>query len=352
MPDRYHRQRLLEDFGDARQERLAASHACTVGCGALGCAAADLLARAGVGRLTIVDRDLVEITNLQRQVLFDQRHADEGMPKAHAAGERIGEINSEVRAHPVLADFAPANAEAVLLEGPLGRPDVIVDGTDNFETRFLINDLAVKHGLPYVYAGAVSTHAMAMTVLPGETPCLRCLFAGPPPAGSQPTCDTAGVLGPVISMVSGIQATEALKLLVGRRDLVRRTLVEIDPWRNTHRELDLAGLRDPACPCCAGRRFEFLEHSAAEPVALCGQQAVQISPTPGAKIDLAALAGRLAAHGPFEATRYLVRGELAGERSASGGPIGLTIFPDGRAIVSGVTDPVRARTIYARYVGV
>ncbi|MBZ0171191.1 MAG: ThiF family adenylyltransferase [Phycisphaerales bacterium] len=351
MPDRYHRQTLLEDFGDAGQARLTGAHAFIVGCGALGCTAADLLARAGIGRLTIIDRDLVEETNLQRQVLFDQRHADDQTPKAHAAAGRIGEINPGVRVHPLLADFAPAIAERALLEGPLGRPDVLIDGTDNFETRFLVNDLAVKHGLPYVYAGAVATHAMAMTVLPGETPCLRCLFAGPPPAGSQPTCDTVGVLGPVIAMVSGIQAVEAIKLLVGRRDLIRRTLLEFDPWSNTRRELDLSGLRDPACPCCAGRRFDCLDNPAGEPVSLCGRNAIQINPTPRTLIVLADLAERLAHHGSFTATRYLLQGELTRERSDSGPPIGLTVFSDGRAIVRGLTDPARARSIYAKYIG-
>lgn len=351
MSDRFHRQKLLADIGDAGQERIGRGHAFVVGCGALGCTAADLLARAGVGRLTIVDRDLVEQTNLQRQVLFDQRHADEREPKAHAAAERIAEINPRVRVHPLLADFAPVIAERILLDGPLGRPDAIIDGTDNFETRFLVNDLAVKHGLPYVYAGAVATHAMAMTVLPGETPCLRCLFAGVPPAGSQPTCDTVGVLGPVIAMVSGIQAAEALKLLVGRRDLVRRTLLEFDPWVNTRRELDLGAMRDPACPCCAGGRFEFLDNPAGEPVALCGSDAIQIHPTPGARIELTSLAGRLAHHGPFTATRYLLRGELTDERTETDCPVGLTVFADGRAIVRGLTDPARARSIYAKYVG-
>lgn len=349
MTGRYHRQMLLDDIGEAGQQRLGEAHAAVIGCGALGCAAADLLARAGVGRLTIIDRDLVEETNLQRQVLFDQHDADHQTPKAVAAAERIGEINPHVRTEPVIADFEAGVAERVLLGGPLGPPGVIIDGTDNFETRFLINDLAVKHGLAYVYAGAVSTHATTMTVLPGETPCLRCVMPTPPPPGSQPTCDTVGVLGPVIAMVSGVQAAEAMKVLLGRGDLVRRTLLEFDPWRNTRREICLA--RDPACPCCGAGRFEFLDAPPAGPTALCGQAAVQINPTPGARIDLGALVDRLCAHGSFETTRYLLRGELRGEAGESGEPVGLTVFADGRAIVRGVTDPARARTIYARYIG-
>ena len=349
MPDRYHRQRLLDDIGDAGQQRLSEAHAAIVGCGALGCGAADLLARAGVGRLTIIDRDLVEETNLQRQVLFDQHDADTHAPKAAAACERIGQINPLVRTEPVIADFEAGVAERVLLEGPLGPPGVIIDGTDNFETRLLINDLAVKHGLPYVYAGAVSTHATTMTVLPGETPCLRCVMPAPPPPGSQPTCDTAGVLGPVIAMIAGVQAAEAMKVLLDRRDLVRRTLLEFDPWRGTWREIGLE--RDPACPCCGSGRFGFLDAPPAGPTPLCGQAAVQINPTPGSRIDLRALADRLRAHGSFETTRYLLRGELPGEADGSGEPVRLTVFADGRAIVGGVTDPARARTIYARYVG-
>jgi len=349
MTDRYHRQTLLADIGAEGQARLVASHAVIVGCGALGCTAADLLTRAGVGTLTLIDRDLVEETNLQRQVLFDQRHADDRTPKAQAAAERIAEINPRVRTRPEVADFSPVNAERIAFgspdeDGP-GTPGVLIDGTDNYETRFLINDLAVKHGVPYVYAGAVSTHAMAMTVVPGETPCLRCLFDAPPPAGSQPTCDTVGVLGPVISMVSGIEATEAMKILIGRRDLLRPTLLEFDPWRNTRRELALDGMRNPACPCCVGRNFEYLDGPAYEPVALCGRDAVQISPATPTRLDLPVLAERLGAHGKFEAMRFLVRGRL----EADG--VGLTVFADGRAIVEGVTDPAAARAVYARYIG-
>lgn len=343
--DRYHRQKLLPDIGETGQSRLGSSHAVVVGCGALGCTAADLLARAGAGTLTLIDRDLVEETNLQRQVLFDQSHADDRAPKAAAASERIGEINPGVRTRPVVADFTPRNAEQIVMEGELGPPGVLIDGTDNYETRFLINDLAVKHGVPYVYAGAVGTVATTMTVVPGETPCLRCLFAGPPPAGSQPTCDTAGVLGPMISMVSGIQAAEAMKVLIGRRDLLRPTLLEFDPWHNTRREIPLEGHRDPACVCCGARTFEHLDRAGNEPAALCGRDAVQVSPSGAGRVDLAALADRLSPHGAFETTRYLVRGRL----DESG--VGLTVFGDGRAIVDGTADPARAKAIYARYIG-
>ena len=220
--DRYHRQTLLPDFGNEGQARLSSSHALVVGCGALGCAAADTLTRAGVGRLTIVDRDVVELTNLQRQVLFDESDAAEGLPKAEAARRRLAAINSCVTIHALVQDFNHRTAPRIagLAGAAPTPPDVILDGTDNFETRLVINDLAVKHGIPYVYAGAVGTKGMQMTVLPpalgGGPPCLRCLVDRPPAPGVLPTCDTAGVLGPVISIVSGVQAAEALKILVGR----------------------------------------------------------------------------------------------------------------------------------------
>ncbi len=356
--DRYHRQRLLPGIGDAGQARLAASRALIVGCGALGCAAADLLARAGVGSLTIVDRDLVEATNLQRQVLFDEEQI--GEPKAVAGADRLARVNSAVRTEAVVADFNASNGESIAKAG--GRaPDVILDGTDNFETRFLINEIAVKLGVPYLYAGAVGTHAMAASFLPpfagGRTAgghsgaCLRCLFEGPPPPGSQPTCDTAGVLGPVIAMVAGVQAGEAIKVLVGAHERVRRTLLEFDAWGNSVREIDLASVGDPSCACCVGRSFPMLASPAAASVTICGRDEVQVLPSGAGRVELESLAGRLRAHGPFEATRFLVRGELEGERGEGDARIGLTVFPDGRALVRGSGDPGRARSIYAKYIG-
>jgi len=347
--DRYHRQRLLPAICDEGQNRLGRAHALIIGCGALGCASADLLARAGVGTLTIVDRDLVEQTNLQRQILFDEKHAHERTPKAIAAAERIGEINHNVRTVPAVADFSASNAESIASAN--STPDVILDGTDNFETRFLINDLAVKLGIPYAYAGAIGTRGMAATFLPGSGPCLRCLFDGPPPAGSQPTCDTAGVLGPVISMVAGVQAAEAMKVLIGAHGDVRTTLLEFDAWAGRLRELELEPMRDAECPCCAGRTFGYLDSPPAGPVAICGKGAMQVSPAPGHRVDLQEISGRLGPHGMFTATRYLLRGTLTNEIGEAGNPIGLTVFGDGRAIVDGVCDPSRARSIYAKYIG-
>ncbi len=347
MTDRYHRQRLLPDIGNAGQTRLGRSRALIVGCGALGCVSADLLARAGVGTITIVDRDLVEETNLQRQTLFDESQV--GAPKAAAAADRLAAVNSGVRTIPVVADFAASNAERIAADDAGHAPDVILDGTDNFETRFLINDLAVKLGVPYLYAGAVGTSGMLASFLPpfgaDASPCLRCVFEGPPPAGSQPTCDTAGVMGPLVSVVASLQAGEAIKVLTGAHDSVRRTLLEIDVWGNSVREVPLAGLLDPACPCCAARTFAYLDHAEAGPVAICGRDAVQVTPGVRTRIDLDAVAEKLRSHGSFTTTRFLVRGLLDGES------IELTVFRDGRALVGGTTDPARARSIYAKYIG-
>ncbi len=351
---RYHRQMLLPGIGEAGQLRLRSSRALLIGCGALGCVIADSLVRAGIGHLTIVDRDVVEVTNLQRQVLFSESDAAEGLPKAEAALKRLMAVNSLVRIDAVVADFAAGNAERILRAGgPF--PAVLLDGTDNFETRYLINDLAVKHGIPYVYGGAVGTRGMAMTILPREGPCLRCMFDEPPAAGTMPTCDTAGVLGPVIAMVAARQAAEAIKLLVGQTEAVARTLFEIDAWSNLRREVDLgAGARRADCACCGQGKFEYLSGSrAGTTLALCGQDAIQVSPPGnGERLDLAALAARIDQHGDFRAVgSCLIRGELRNESGSNGTKIGLTVFADGRAIVKGTTRPEVARAIYSKYVG-
>lgn len=385
--DRYHRQVLLPAVGPAGQRRLLESHAVIVGLGALGCVSADLLARAGVGTLTLIDRDVVEASNLQRQSLYDERDAAEGLPKAHAARRRLAAVNSRIRLHALAADLNPRNAERLILGEPdahpaiggvgagearehrgsagglgagergAGRPGVIVDGTDNFEARFLLNDVAVKHGIPFVYGGAVGTSGMQFTVFPGRGACLRCLFDGPPAPGSAPTCDTAGVLGPVAAIVGAVQAAEAIKVLLGRADRLAGGLLEFDAWENRRRRLDLSRARRADCPCCAERRFEFLgdgdgaERSTAV-AALCGQDAVQVLPADGASdVDLARLGERLGAHGEVVVTEFFVRGRLAREAGAGERGIELTVFPDGRAVVRGTRDPARARGVYARYVG-
>ncbi len=345
---RYHRQMLLPDWGEKGQSLLSASRILLVGCGALGCSIADLLVRAGVGHLTIVDRDIVELTNLQRQTLYDEQDVAEGLPKAEAARRRLAKVNSQVQVRAVIADYTSRNAESLA-----SSANLLLDGTDNFETRYLLNDLAVKRNIPYVYGGAVGTRGMAMTIRPGNTPCLRCVFEEPPPAGVAQTCDTAGVLGPMISLVAAHQATEALKLLLGRADLTLPTLLDLDAWTNTSRRIDLSKSKRPDCPCCSQRNFEFLEgNRAGQAAALCGQDAVQIAPSNSTSLDLAALSSRLSPHGNFTLMpSLLLRGTLTTERGEDGAPINLTIFADGRAIIKGTSKPDLARTLYARYIG-
>lgn len=346
---RYHRQMLLPGVGEEGQRRLLESRALIVGCGALGTVIADLLTRAGVGTLTIVDRDVVEATNLQRQTLFDEKDAAEGVPKAEAAARKLRAINSGVRIEAVVADFGPRTAEKIARGGRGEMPGVIVDGTDNFQTRYLLNDLAVARGVPYIYGGAVGTAGMSMTIVPGRTPCLRCIFPDLPAPGSTPTCDTAGVLGPATAMVGAYEAAEAIKVLLGRMEALSRGLVQFDLWGGGPRRIDLGEAR-PDCPCCGQRTFPFLDGSiAARATVLCGRDSVQVNPSPESirsRLDLETLAQRLAEHGSFEATRLLVRGRLREEG------LELTVFPDARAIIRGTTEPGIAMAVYARYVGV
>jgi len=344
---RYHRQILLPGIGEDGQRRLSASHALIVGCGALGTVIADGLARAGVGTLTIVDRDTVELTNLQRQVLFDEADVQATMPKAEAARAKLARINSGVTVHAHVDDFGPRNAERYA-EGA----DVILDGLDNFETRYVVNDLAVSRGTPYIYGGAVATGGMSMAILPGRTPCLRCVFPEPPPPGSQPTCDTAGVLGAAVVTVAAHQAAQAIKVLTGNLEALDRSLWSIDVWANTTRRFDVTGARREDCPCCGLRRFEHLQGlTGSAATSLCGRNAVQILPAAGrgaTGLDLRDLAGRLAGHGTFTHNGYLLHGRLDG---GDHGGFELTVFPDGRAIIKGTTEPEVARSVYAKYVG-
>ncbi|MHC4416797.1 MAG: ThiF family adenylyltransferase [Planctomycetota bacterium] len=368
--ERYHRQILLPAIGEAGQRRLLDAHALVVGCGALGTMITDALARAGAGALSVVDRDTVELTNLQRQVLFDESDVERTVPKARAAADKIARINSCVTVHAHVDDFNHRNAERYI-EGV----DVILDGLDNFETRYLLNDLAVKYGLPYVYGGAVATGGMSMAILPHSahrtprqvssvtwddrqaTPCLRCVFPDAPPPGVAATCDTAGVLGPAVAIIAAHQVAQAIKLLTGNLDALDRSLLSIDVWRNRTQRLDVGGAREAGtCPCCGAGRFEFLAGEAASATtSLCGRNAVQITPADAVAaqrgLDLAQIASRLAAHGDFRHNGYLVHGRFATETDGRGDPLELTLFPDGRAIIKGTTEPEAARSIYARYVG-
>lgn len=353
---RYHRQTLLTDIGQSGQRRLSRSHALIVGCGALGCVSADLLARAGVGRLTIVDRDCVEASNLQRQILYDEADARDATPKAHAAARRLAAVNSSITIDAHIADFGPTNAQAlagVADDDDASRPraDIIIDGTDNFQTRYLLNDLAVSSGIPYLYAGVVATRGMVMAIVPGAGPCLRCVFEDPPAAGAGETCDTVGVLGAAVAAVASTQVAEAIKILVGRADLLVGSLIALDLWAGTRQLIDTGSPRAD-CPCCGGGDYPFLQGDQADRVTrLCGRGAVQVVPAAPGRIELAELAHRLAAHGSFAANDLVLRGKLDPDPTSHEPAIGLTVFADARALVHGTEDPARARAIYDRYIG-
>jgi molybdopterin-synthase adenylyltransferase len=337
--ERYIRQSRYVPLGEEGQRRLMAGRALICGCGALGSTIANMLVRAGVGLVRIVDRDFVELSNLQRQVLFDEVDATAGTPKAVAAAEKLRRINSTVVIEPVVADVNPANIEKLC-----ENIDLILDGTDNFETRFLLNDVSVKNGIPWIYGGCVGTEGQTMTILPGETACLRCLMGTCPPWGSTPTCDTAGIMGPIVGVIASIQAMEAIKILSGNRSAVSKNLTAVELWQYRLRQIDVKNLRDTAdCPTCKKKEFPWLagrkgSHSAV----LCGRNSVQIT-QPGAALSLDELAARLSPHFQLMKNAYLLRFQVETYE--------LTLFADGRTIVSGTDDISIARSIYAKYVG-
>ncbi len=331
--ERYSRQILFRGIGKAGQQRLLDAQVVVVGCGALGSFQAGALARAGVGRLRIIDRDYVELSNLQRQWLFDQCDVEEGLPKSVAAARRLAAINSDIRIEPVVADLVPGNADDLL-----GESDLILDGTDNFETRYLINDCAVSSARPWVYGAAVGSYGICMAVIPGKTACLRCVYPDPPP-GAQPTCETAGVLGSVTALIASLQVSEAIKILCGGEP--SRKITTVDVWTGDIRQIAEPG-PDPQCPACGLRQFPYLHGERRAPVSLCGRNAVQIHER-ARPLDLHELAERLAPLGLVRANEFALRFETP--------PYLLTIFPDGRAIVKGTTDVGVARSLYARYIG-
>jgi len=359
---RYHRQMLLPGFGEAGQRKLRDSTALVLGCGALGSMAADMLARAGVGHLVIVDRDFVELTNLQRQVLFDESDAAGGvLPKAIAARRRLARVNSEVRVTPVVDDLDYRNIERLAIGA-----DVLLDGLDNFETRYLANDVAVSRGIPYLYGAAVGTGGMAFAVLPhtgmdtpwerhpdGDlaTPCLRCLFGEAPAPGSAPGCDTVGVLGSAVGVIAQFQVAETLKVLTGQFDRVSRSLLHLDLWANEIMPLKVDGSRDQAdCPCCRHRRFDYLQGLAgSSATSLCGRDAVQLRPRGEAgRVDFGALAARLRDRAEVDVNDFMLRARLVDRDQ----PFEISLFPNGRAIIRGTDDAGVARGIYAKYIGI
>jgi adenylyltransferase/sulfurtransferase len=338
--ERYSRQLLFRPLGPEGQQRLAASGALIVGCGALGSHVAELLVRCGVGTVRLVDRDFVEESNLHRQSLYRESDAEGGVPKAIAAADHLREINSHNRIEAFVEQVDSDNIER-LAEGM----EVIVDGTDNFDTRFLINDLALRNGLPWVYGACVGAYGLCATIVPGRSPCLRCLIDSLSAAAGIETCDTAGVIPPAPALIASIQAAEAIKILSGSLEAVSRDLVAVDLWDNSMQRFALdreALARD--CPACCRGIYDYLEgEKGAQSIVLCGRNAVQIQAKRAGNIDLELLAARLEAHAAVVRNRFLLRTTLEG--------CVLAVFVDGRAIVSGTSDPVRARALYDRYVG-
>lgn len=335
-PDRYSRQRRFAGIGPEGQLRLQGATALVVGCGALGTHAIDALARAGVGRLVVVDRDVVELSNLQRQSLFREADAEAGTPKAIAAAERIREVNRDVRVDAHVAQCSPA-----WLAGLGVRPDVVLDGADNFATRYLINDWCRSVGVPWVYAGAVGGEAAAMVVR-SDGPCLRCVWPETEQGADAATCETRGILAPAIQAVSSFQVAETLKLLVGASTTAG--VFTCDVWRGAYQVVELAAGPAPDCPVCARGERPALDRQAVGAVTLCGRDAVQVEPPPGRRLDLASFAARLAGvAADVVVTPYLVRFQADGAR--------FSVFPGGRALVFGVQDPLRAQALYDRWIG-
>lgn len=332
---RYSRQIVFAGLGEAGQQRLSEARVVIAGCGALGSFQAMALARAGVGYLRLLDRDYVEWSNLPRQWLFEESDAEEGLPKAIAAARHLARVNSLVHLEPVIADLTPENAAELL-----GGVQMILDGTDNFETRYLINDFAVREGVPWIYGAAVASYGITMPVLPGRTACLKCVYPEPP-AGAQPTCETAGVLNAVTAAVAALQTGDALKILAGRASEVAPRITTIDVWTGQVRQIAQPPPL-PDCPACGRRRFLHLEERGRQAVTLCGRNAVQVHLRPG-PLDLEELKRRLAPLGKVRGNEFALR--FVAE------PYELTIFADGRAIIKGTGDPGLARSLYARYVG-
>jgi adenylyltransferase/sulfurtransferase len=338
--DRYSRQIRFPQLGEAGQRRLLQSRVTLCGCGALGTVLANHLVRAGVGRIRIIDRDFIETHNLQRQILFDEDDVAANLPKAEAAARKLSRINSAVEIEPVVTDLDHTNILDLV-----GDADLILDGTDNFETRYLINDAAIKLEKPWIYGGVIGSEGQTMTILPGKTPCLRCLIETAPPPGMTPTCETAGVLGPAVAVIASFEAVEAIKVLSGAWDAVNPNLIMVDVWDWTFRQLKIAGLLGKVdCPCCKQRRFEWLEgEMGSHTTTLCGRNAVQVAVRRSEPLDFPEMAQRLAALGTIRHNAYMLRFATEGYE--------FTVFPDGRAIIKGTNDITKARTLYSQFVG-
>lgn len=341
VPGRYSRQVLFGPLGEPGQLKLMDSRVAIVGMGALGTVLANHMVRAGVGYIRLIDRDFVEESNLQRQMLYEEADAADSRPKAAAAAERLGRINSLVTIEPHVTDLNPSNAEELLT-----GVDLVLDGSDNFAVRFLINDVCVKHSIPWIYGGAVSARGVMMTILPGTTPCFRCLFQQSPDQGALETCDTAGVLGSIIHVVASYQAAEALKLLSGNHSAMNKGMLHFDLWHNFQGGMDMSAARSPECPCCANGQYDYLsaELEGETLQSLCGRNAVQIVPVHPRKLNLEELEQALRHSGTTERNAFLLK-----YKSDNG--LTLVLFPDGRAMVQGTDDLTAAKSFYSRYVG-
>jgi len=337
VDDRYSRQILFNGIGEDGQRRLLAARVLIVGCGALGSAHSESLARAGAGHIRIVDRDFVEPSNLQRQTMFTESDAEQRLPKAIAAANHLRQINSEIEIEPHILDINHSSIER-LIDGC----DVVVDGTDNFATRYLINDACVKHNVNWIYGAAVGSYGVTMTIRPHQTACLRCVFEEAPPAASAPTCDTSGVIMPIINVVSAVQVSEALKLITGHIEDLHGALMQFDVWRNEWRRIG-TGTPRADCKTCGEAIYETLSHAAESAAVLCGRDAIQISPSQPTRINFSSLAERLRRAGEVKFNEYLLRFKT--------GKFELTVFPDARSIIRGTDEIATARSLYAKYIG-
>ncbi len=335
--DRYSRQTLFGPIGKEGQERLRTATVTIIGCGALGTVLANNLCRAGVGHLTIADRDYIELNNLQRQILFDEDDIARRLPKAIAAAEKLRRINSDTIIEPLVEDINADGIEVLVQES-----DLVLDATDNFETRYLLNDVCIKYGRPWIYSGVIASYGVTMNIVPGDTPCLRCIFPDMPLPGTTPTCDTAGVLNGIVGVITGVASTEALKLLL-HSEKISRALFSMDVWENTSERIELP--RQPDCPACGRHHYEFLDAlSGSSSTSLCGRNAVQVRPAQRSiKLNLPDLAERLRPVGEVSYNDFLLRFNVDSYE--------LTVFPDARAIIKGTDDQQVARSVYTRYIG-
>jgi adenylyltransferase/sulfurtransferase len=338
--ERYSRQMRFAPLGEEGQQRLSTSRVAICGCGALGTVLANHLVRAGVGFVRIIDRDFIETHNLQRQILFDEADVASNLPKAEAAARKLRLINSQVEIESVVTDIDHANILELVADA-----DLILDGTDNFETRYLINDAAVKLNKPWIFGGVLGSEGQTMTIIPGVTPCIRCVIETSPPPGMAPTCETAGVLGPAVAVIASFEAVEAIKLLAGKREALNPDLIMIDLWDWSFRKLKVSKLKDKAdCPCCKHRDFAWLEgRMGSHTTALCGRNAVQVAARRSEPLDFNDLAGRLETAGAVQFNKFMLRFQAEGFE--------FSVFPDGRAIIKGTNDIAKAKTLYAQFIG-